>query len=430
MPFWLRRGRSKAGQNAGQDSAAAANPGQVSRDHLSLTGDHKDEQLDSSEAARQSKRVILVPAAAHGASPTTGVEPRPSFFRRTISSLSTKVIPRMRSDSSKVSARDQGQQAQPNVEGRLGKVSSGGKQSNEGAVSAETEHAKRGFQGLRQRFHTSHHTSGPHATSGHEGAAEHNLHLPLHLRHLHFPHILHHPTQQTSTSGAEQEAEVMQLLQKATKQANRIVERARGERELLMQRAREEAEEEIKAIRCELEEEALKNQQEGNSGDDAIRAATAEEESRTQKLLDSASQNMEASVALCVDYVLTVDTSLSAERRGALINLKRNPPDFLRKSMAKNYPSERRMIAERMAKGKRNTHISEISWDADALEYPMIDNSSAEQEEAYAAILGDRTLKEEEEVYIDFDELERPSPLGRFSSAMQSIQTTCGCLLG
>ena len=88
------------------------------------------------------------------------------------------------------------------------------------------------------------------------------------------------------------------------------------------------------------------------------------------------------------------------------------------------------MLAERRANGKRATHVSDFSWDVDALEYPAVDNSSPEQEKLYATILGDRTLKEEEEVYIDFDELETPSPLGRFSSAMQSIQTTCGCFLG
>lgn len=254
MPFWLRRGRSKASQNAPQDSAAAAaNPGQqpVSRDHLSLLGEQKDEQCDSREGGRQSKCVVLVPAAAHGASPTTAMEARPSLFRRTISSLSTKVMPKMRSDSSKTSSRDQGgHQTAQNGEGRLGKASSGGKQSNEGAVSTETDHAKRGFHGLRQRFHTTHHTSSGQGTAGQEGTADHSLHLPLHLRHLHFPHILHHPAQHANSSSAESETEVMQLLQKATNQAKRIVERARGEHELLMQRAREEAEAEIQALRC------------------------------------------------------------------------------------------------------------------------------------------------------------------------------------
>lgn len=432
MPFWLRRGRSKANQNASQDSAAAAsNPAQVSRDHLSLDGEHKDEQqCDSTEGATPSNRVMLVSAAAHGASPTTAMEPRPSFFRRTISSLSTKVIPKMRSDSSKIATRDQGNQTQSNGEGRLGKIPSGGKQPNEGPVSAEADHAKRGFYGLRQRFHTAHHNYTAQAAAGHDGAADHSLHLPLHLRHLHLPHILHHPTQQVGMSSVEQEVEVMQLLQRATNQAKRIVERARGERDILMQRAREEAEEEIKALRCKLEEEALKDQQKGNNGEDAVREATTEEDNQMRQILEHASKNMDASVSLCVDHVLTVDISLAEDRRRALRNLRRNPPSFLRKSKAQSYPSERRVIAERVAKGKRNKHISDFSWDVDNLEYPTLDNSSPEQDDLYARILGDRTLKEEEEVYIDFDELERPLPLGRFSSAMQSIQTTCGCFLG
>ncbi|CDI83379.1 vacuolar (H+)-ATPase G subunit domain-containing protein, putative [Eimeria acervulina] len=287
----------------------------------------------------------------------------------------------MRSDSSKTSSRDQGgHQTAQNGEGRLGKASSGGKQSNEGAVSTETDHAKRGFHGLRQRFHTTHHTSSGQGTAGQEGTADHSLHLPLHLRHLHFPHILHHPAQHANSSSAESETEVMQLLQKATNQAKRIVERARGEHELLMQRAREEAEAEIQALRCELEAEALKDEQEGNGGEDAIREATLEEDNRMRQILERASERMEASVSLCVGHVLNVDTSLAADRRGALQNLRKNPPNFLRKSQAKSFPSERRMLAERRAKGKRATHVSDFSWDVDALEYPAVDNSSPEQE--------------------------------------------------
>ncbi|CDJ52618.1 vacuolar (H+)-ATPase G subunit domain-containing protein, putative [Eimeria brunetti] len=437
MPFWRRRSRAKADQNANQDSTAAANNSNnnppLSKDDRHMSSlvceqndqkEQKEEQLcDSSEP---SKRVVMVPAAAHGASPATAVEARPSLFRRTISSFSSKVIPKMRSDSSKTSG-----QSGANGDGRMAKTTSGGRHSNEGPVSAETDHGGwRALHGFRQRFHTTHHATTGQGGSGQYGTMDHSLHLPLHLRHLHFPHILHHPAQQEGVSSGDPEAEAMQRLQHAAEQAKRIVERARGEREILMQRAREEAEEEMAALRVELEGEAVRDQQKGNNGEDAIREATAEEDGRMRHILEQSSEHVDDAVSLCVGHVLNVDISLSVERRGVLRNLKNNPPKFLRKSYAKSYPSERRLLAERLEKGKKNLSVSDFSWDVDTLEYPMIDNASPDQDDVYAAILGERTLKEEEEVQIDFDELEDPAPLGRFSSAMQSIQTTCGCLLG
>lgn len=54
------------------------------------------------------------------------------------------------------------------------------------------------------------------------------------------------------------------------------------------------------ACRCELEAEALKDEQEGNGGEDAIREATLEEDNRMRQILERASERMEASVSLCV----------------------------------------------------------------------------------------------------------------------------------
>lgn len=90
----------------------------------------------------------------------------------------------------------------------------------------------------------------------------------------------------------------------------------------------------------------------------------------------------------------------------------------------------RRELAVRALKNRRNLSYSDHSWDFDALDYPQPDGYTEEQEQVYAAILGDRTFKEEDEIKIDFDELERPSPVERFSLAVQSIGTRCGCLLG
>ncbi|CDJ27878.1 vacuolar (H+)-ATPase G subunit domain-containing protein, putative [Eimeria mitis] len=433
MPFWRRRGQAKANQNAAHDSTTAAsntnNPPITKEDRRlsSLVGEHKDQKEEHlGDAGDGAKQVVLVPAAAHGASPTTTMEARPSLLRRTISSISTKVFAKMRSDSSKVA----GQQTNPDGQAGIAKTTSGGKHPNETPASAETDHVhRRGFHGFRSRFHTTHHAPAAQAAPAQYGAADHGLHLPLHLRHIHFPHLLHHTAQHSGTSNGERETDVMMVLQAAASRATKIVERARGEREVLMERAREEAEQEIKELRRQLEEQALKDQEKDN-GEDALRAALAEEDARMRHILEQAPEHMEASVSLCVAHVLNVDTSLAPDRRGALRNLSKNPPSFLRKSNAKSYPSERRVQADRITKGKRNMHVWDFSWNADGPDYQLVDNTSPEQEDLYATILGDRTLKEGEEVQIDFDELEAPAPLGRFSSAMQSIHTTCGCLLG
>ena len=140
-----------------------------------------------------------------------------------------------------------------------GELAEGGKHT-ENHVPAEADHARKGttLHNLIPRFYGSHHQHAHgNAAAGHDGSAEQGAqpsYKPIHLPHLHLPHILegrsHHPASHHDIlSGAENQAEVLKMLQDATDRAKKIIEAARSERETLLGRARAEAEEEIKELR-------------------------------------------------------------------------------------------------------------------------------------------------------------------------------------
>ncbi|CDJ69151.1 vacuolar (H+)-ATPase G subunit domain-containing protein, putative [Eimeria necatrix] len=429
MPFRFSLRRPVASRKVSQQSGTDL---RGSKDQLSLVEERNDEQCGQTDATNGPNNAVLRTSVAHAASPAATMESRPSsFLRRTLSSLSMRVMPKMRSDSSKGS-RERAQMGL-NSDVRSDQLSGGIRPGVEAPNPADLEHTRRGFHSLRQRFHAAYHPLPGRVLGGQDGTSEHALHMPIPLRHLHLPHILegrlHHSSHPIGLTSADQEAEVMQMLQNAANHAKRIIQTAKSERETLRDRAREEAEEEIRALRQALEEESLRAEESIN-GADLIRLATKDEDERMRQLVECSAERMAGAVTLCVDHVLNVDTTLAPERRDALRHLKKNPPSFLRKSQAGKYPSMRRELAVRALKNRRNLSYSDHFWDSDALDYPQQDGCTLEQEQAYAAILGDRTFKEEDEIKIDFDELERPSPVERFSLAVQSIGTRCGCLLG
>lgn len=105
---------------------------------------------------------------------------------------------------------------------------------------------------------------------------------------------------------------------------------------------------------------------------------------------------------------------------------KRNPPNFLRKSMAHCYPSTRNDEERHHARGLHGFAASG-SWNNDP-RVPASNNGGEDKNATvYAAILGNRTYKEEDELLIDFDELGSPHPVNRVSAAFYNA---CGCLLG
>ncbi|XP_026192604.1 uncharacterized protein LOC34622128 [Cyclospora cayetanensis] len=429
MPFRLRWRRSKATQIASQKSVAEHG---YPKDRGSLIEGPKDEQCEANAGRVLAETIFVQPSSAHGASPCVTMDSKPSLFRRTLSNLSPKIAPKVNADSSEPCGNDQGGD-------KRGNEAEGSKNLVENNVRAESGMAKRAhaLHNFLPRFYGAHHQQTPGAATN-EDSGEHGVHpahMPLHLPHLHLPHILesrshHQATHHDGPSAAEFEAEVMKMLQSATDRAKGIIEAARGEREILMSRARLEAEDEIKDMRHSLEREFLQSHDTDDSEQETLRVATTKEEELMRQILQFSEKNMEVSVALCVDSVLNVDISLPPERRDALRNLKRNPPNFFRKSQAHNYPSVRNSLAQRATKTTRGLGWeAENSWDQDPRDILLPTHRTDEQPDVYAAILGGRALTEEDRFQIDFDELEL-TPAGTFSATVQHLQRACGCLLG
>lgn len=433
MPFRFGLRRSKASRSAGQQSGPERG---ISRGQGSLVAGLKDEQCESGGANVPPKPAVLQPATAHGAAPVAVMESKPSLFKRTLSSLSLRSTPKVNTDNAAGAVRP----ATPANGNRSGE-SAEGRKHVEGHGPAEADHARKGtaLHNLLPRFHGTHHQlAHGHAATGHDGSVEQAAqpsHLPIHLPHLHLPHILegrsHHPASHHDVlAGAENPAEVMKVLQDATDRAKKIIENARSEHETLLVRARAEAEEEINALRLSLEREDLALRSDHASVEESHRLATTGEENLMRQILDASPEQMAASVALCVEHVLNVDISLAPERRDALRNLKKNPPNFFRKSQAHNYPSVRNSAANRPLSSRQSFSFADHSWDLDPREFTPAGNGTEPRTTVYAAILGERTYNDEDEFQIDFDELDRPSPIKRLSTALQSIQSTCGCFLG
>lgn len=252
MPFKFRLRRSKGSQRA---SEQLHTDHEVSKGRGSLGAAGIDEQAAHTCDGASSNAAVMQPATAHGAAPVVAVESRPSLLRRTLSSLSLRNTQKANADPVVVGERPQ-YQAEGN---RSGESASGGRQTDN-HVATEADHTKKGtaFHHLFPRFYGQPHQQAHGNAAGiHDGSPEQGTlaaHGPVHLRHLHLPHILEgrphnlgHPPEAFILT--DHPDEVMKILHDATKHAKRIVEIARGEREILLARARSEAEEELNALR-------------------------------------------------------------------------------------------------------------------------------------------------------------------------------------
>lgn len=87
------------------------------------------------------------------------------------------------------------------------------------------------------------------------------------------------------------------------------------------------------------------------------------------------------------------------------------------------------LAAARTSRAMQSFNFSDLSWDRDPRECMAGGGEMEPRATVYAAILGQRTFTDEDELQIDFDELERPSTMRRLSTALQKIQGSCGCFM-
>ncbi|KAL8434235.1 hypothetical protein Efla_002000 [Eimeria flavescens] len=444
MPFKLGWKRSKASGVAGSQSQAERG---YSKRQGSLVGGPKDDQEDRAAASGSGSQPVIWPATAHAASPAVAMTSKPSLLRRTLSTLSMRYSPKVNREGAPATGG-----ADTPANGSRSVESAPGRKLPELNVLMESESGKKAPPGhsFLPRFHMSHHQQASH---GHDGSTEHGLQpgiMSFHFPHFHLPHILDNKQHQAVAQpdilhGVENRIEVMKILEDATARSKKIIQNARGVRENLMQRAREEAEEEMNALRQDtlafsvihaltwelsLEQEGLAKQGGEADAAESLRLATLEEETRTHELLETSEANMAAAVNLCVEHVLDVNVSLSPDRRGVLRNMKNNPPSFLRKSQGSRFPSVRNSAAARRSAHTQGFRFSDQTWDVDPREFRSAETATDSQARVYAQILGGRTYSDDDEIHIDFDELERPLHLRRLSTAMQTLQNSCGCFFG
>ncbi|KAL8435834.1 hypothetical protein ACSSS7_002211 [Eimeria intestinalis] len=323
MPFNFGRRRTQAAKGGGHrpDAEEGLPQGQGS-----LIGGPKDVQDESARSGGNSKRVVIRPAPAHAASPVVSLGSKPSLLRKTLSTLSMRSTPKASQGSGPLTGR-----AEASAPANRSVESAASIKPSDTHATAECDRSRKAAANYSflPRFHGLH-TQQSHANAAipHDGSGDHGVHSShtFHFPHIHLPHILdsksHHPVPHPDIlHGVENRIEVMKILEEATDRAKKIIENARGERENLMQRARAEAEEEMAELRHSLEQEALAQQGEEAAVAESLRLATLKEDTRTHELLETSQENISASVKLCVEYVLTVDTTLTKERSGSLRNL-------------------------------------------------------------------------------------------------------------